>query len=346
MKPVAFGTSALLGAIALALAQTGGALGQTEAVDSNGDGRGRRPVVVAIPDDQVRASVSTLGRSRINQLMTTRVLGGILLGTTQQVSCGDCFSAFGVAGSASGGFHGRTNVTDEIAILGGASANAFRERGADVKIAPIIALSVRYDPADLGPSRPFFEVGGLVSPGASVTYTRPYGLPPTAGSGRADTSATSGMGFVRAGWVARLSPRDEVAVAADLSRGIQRVNGTSEAAGFGNPFPATLRSGSDEVNIGRVGAQYTRLLTDTLEFNVTGGLAYAFDMRSGVEAAVASVGPLARPRLRDTAFFEGGGRLGFRVTERSVVDTFVVTAAGAQPVGTSVHGGVGWRYHF
>lgn len=290
-------------------------------------------------------SIRRLGQSRINQFITTRVLGSLLLGANQQVNCGDCFSAYGAAGSLSGGLSGRYNLTDSVSFLAGAAVNSFKERDADVRFSSTFALSVRYDPAEMGPSRPFFEVGGLVSPEGRVRYTRPYVAAGSIAAGVGDTTATATSGFVRVGWVARLSPRDEFAVLADYSRGSQSVGRYTERAAATNPFAANVVSGTDEIGIARFGAQYTRLLTDTIEGNVNGALAYAFDQKSGLGGTVGASG-LVAPRLRDVTFFEGGGRLGFRITAQSVIDVFAVTAVGPQPVGTSVHGGIGWRYTF
>lgn len=290
-------------------------------------------------------SLGRLGESRINQLITTRVLGSLLLGANQQINCGDCITAYGAAGSLSGGLSGRYNLTDSVSFLAGAAVNSFKERDADVRFSSTFALSVRYDPSDMGPSRPFFEIGGLVSPEARVRYDRSYVSGGSIAAGVGDTSATTSSGFVRVGWVARLSPRDEFAVLADYSRGAQNVGRYTERAAATNPFGASVVGGSDEINIARFGAQYTRLLTDTIEGNVNGAVAYLFDPKSGLNAVVGGVG-LQAPRLRDTAFFEGGGRLGFRITDKSVIDVFAVTAVGPQPIGTSVHGGIGWRYTF
>lgn len=294
----------------------------------------------------IAASIGSLAQDRINQLITTRVLSSILLGANEQVNGCNCVSAFGAFGSMSGGAHGRYNITDSLTILGGASVSSQRDGGAETRYAPTFAASLRFDPAGFGASRPFFEFGGMISPEERMRYRRPYltDLGPAQGSG--DTTATTSAGFLRAGYIFRMSPRDEFAVAADVSRGWQHVGRYSEAPSAFNRLSALVGSGTDTLNIARIGAQYTRLVTDRIEVTVTAGAAYAFDQQSGLTSVVVAGTPIPKPSLRDVPFFEGGARIGYRVADHAVLDAFVVSATGAQPIGTSVHGGVGLRHDF
>lgn len=304
------------------------------------------PASTSTTTEVIAASIGRLADSRINQFITSRVLNSILLGANEQVNGCNCVSAYGAFGSVSGGAHGRYALTDSLTLLAGASLSTHRDRGADVGLSPTFALSLRYDPADLGPNRPFAEIGTVLTPEEWVRYRRPYATSAGLAAGSANTTGSNYVGFVRVGYVARLSPQDEVAATAEYSRGWQRVRGYAEPNTVANPFPAFVAAGTDTVNIAKFGAQYTRLLTETIEANVSAGLGYAFDQRSGVNATILGAGFLGRPRLPNTVFFEGGGRVGFRIDERSIIDTFVVSAAGPQPIGTSVHGGIGYRYAF
>ena len=49
------------------------------------------------------------------------------------------------------------------------------------------------------------------------------------------------------------------------------------------------------------------------------------------------------PTIGNQGWFEYGGRLGFRVTKSWVADLFLNGTAGPQPVGNTLHGGVGLR---
>jgi hypothetical protein len=50
--------------------------------------------------------------------------------------------------------------------------------------------------------------------------------------------------------------------------------------------------------------------------------------------------------MRPVTWAEFGARLGYRLTEKLVVDAFVLGTAGAEPAGNTIHGGLGLRYSF
>ena len=103
-------------------------------------------------------------------MITNRVLGTVLLGVNEQVNCSDCVSAFGSAGSFSAGIHGRKNLTSNLALLAGIAYTQYSEGGYSVTSAPIGAFALRYDFADWGSSRPFFDIGTILSPFEKVRY--------------------------------------------------------------------------------------------------------------------------------------------------------------------------------
>jgi hypothetical protein len=107
-------------------------------------------------------------------MITNRVLGTVLLGINEQINCNDCVSAFGSAGSFSAGVHGRKNITDNLALLAGLAYTQYSEGGYSVTSAPIGAVALRYDFTDWGSSRPFFDIGTLLTPYEKVRYRRSY----------------------------------------------------------------------------------------------------------------------------------------------------------------------------
>jgi hypothetical protein len=52
------------------------------------------------------------------------------------------------------------------------------------------------------------------------------------------------------------------------------------------------------------------------------------------------------PTIGNQSWFEYGGRLGFRITQGWVADLFLNGTAGPQPVGNTIHGGVGLRVSY
>ena len=152
-------------------------------------------------------SINDLGGQRFNQMITNRVLGNVLLGVNEQVNCNDCISAFGSAGSFSAGIHGRKNLTPNLSLLAGIAYAQYNEGGYHVTSSPIGAFALRYDFVDWGSSRPFFDIGTILSPFQKVRYARSY----TTSLGAVSLESSNIKRELRRLWPRRL---DEPAVAA------------------------------------------------------------------------------------------------------------------------------------
>jgi hypothetical protein len=278
-------------------------------------------------------------------MITTRVLANVLLGVNEQVNCSNCVSAFGSAGSFSAGVYGRYNITDSLSILGGLAYAQFNENGFNVTSAPIGAFALRYDFTEWGKSRPFFDVGTVLSPDQHVSYYRSYisSIGPT--SITSNTTASNYSVFERAGWIVRVTPRDEFAVAGELWQGWQRVRGYQEITTLANPFSASIADSTDRINLARVGAQWTHLFGNFVEVNVNGGFVQSFASSTGLQAAVVGVGNIL-PTFGNQHWFELGGRVGARLSKNLTADVFVNGTLGPYPVGNTVHGGVGLRINY
>ena len=294
---------------------------------------------------QIQSSVTSLAQAQLNQLITSRLLGSLLLGANEQVSGCACGGGFASIGSFSLGSHGRWSLNDSLTLLAGAAFEQYYQDGANVRAAPIVAASLRYDPPNWGKSRPFLEFGGAASPYIDTTYTRYYtnGLTPAQGVGSAVDRSISVFG--RVGWVDRLTPIDEAAVFTDLVRGWQQSGGYTEAANALNPFPATVSTGVDRQDVVRFGATYTHLLFGNLEANINGAIAYGFDNEFGSRVNVVSFGSVAPYPLLNSAWTEFGGRLGYRFSRNLVVDAFLIGTLGGE-IGPTLHAGLGVRYAF
>ncbi len=291
------------------------------------------------------ASIGGLADQHFNQMITNQVLGNVLLGINEQVNCSDCISAFGSAGSFSAGLHGRKEFTPNFSLLAGIAYTQFGEGGYNVTSAPIGALALRYDFVDWGPSRPFFDIGAILSPFEKVRYSRNYmtSLGPVSLVSSTDSSDYGVFG--RAGWISRVSPRDELAASVELWQLWQRVAGYSDPAAAFNPFDASIATGTDRTNLVKVGGQWTHLFGSAVEANINGRFVQSFANHSGIVATVTGDG-LVVPTIGDQSWFEYGGRLGFRIAEGWVADFFVDGTLGPQPVGNTIHGGVGLRVNY
>ena len=288
-------------------------------------------------------SVKDLAKQRFNQMITNRVLGTVLLGVNEQVNCGDCVSAFGSAGSFSAGIHGRKNLTSNLALLAGIAYAQYSEGGYSVTSAPIGAFALRYDFTDWGSSRPFFDIGAILSPFQKVRYRRSYQTSLGPVSLDSETSSENYGVYGRAGWISRLSPRDEVAASVEVWQMWQRVKGYSDPAAVAfNPFDANVATGTDKATLVKIGGQWTHLWGNSIETNINGGFVQSFATRSGIVATVTGEGTVV-PTIGNQSWFEYGGRVGYRITKGWIADLFVNGTAGPQPVGNTLHGGVGLR---
>ena len=291
------------------------------------------------------ASISTTADQRFNQIVTNRVLATVLLGVNEQVNCSDCVSAFGSAGSFSAGIHGRKEITSNLSLLAGIAYTEYSENGYKVTSAPIGALALRYDFTDWGSSRQFFDLGAILTPSEKVSYARSY-LTNFGGVALQSSTSASDYGvYGRAGWITRLSPRDEIAASVEIWQMWQRVNGYSDPASAFNPFDASIATGTDRTNLAKIGGQWTHLFGSSVEGNINGGFVQSFANHSGIVATVTGDG-LVTPTIGNQSWFEYGGRLGFRITKGWTADLFVDGTLGPQPVGNTVHGGIGLRANF
>jgi hypothetical protein len=278
-------------------------------------------------------------------MITNRVLGTVLLGINEQINCNDCVSAFGSAGSFSAGIHGRKNLTDNLALLAGLAYTHYSEGGYSVTSAPIGAFALRYDFTDWGSSRPFFDIGTILTPYEKVRYRRNYTTSLGAVTVDGNTTAENYAVYGRAGWIGRLSTRDEVAAAVEFWQLWQRVKGYTDQTLAFNPFDAAFNTGTDKTSLVKVGGQWTHLFGSNIEANINGGYVYAFGTQSGVVATVTGQG-LVTPTIGNQGWFEYGGRLGYRISKGWIADLFVNGTAGPQPVGTTIHGGIGLRINY
>jgi hypothetical protein len=295
--------------------------------------------------DSSGGSIGGLANARFNQMITNRVLGTVLLGVNEQVNCSDCVSAFGSAGSFSAGIHGRKEITPNLSLLAGIAYTQYSEGGYSVTSAPIGAFALRYDFVDWGSSRPFFDIGAILTPFEKVRYSRSYMTSLGAVTLDSQTNAENYGVYGRAGWISRLSPRDEVAASFEVWQLWQRVSGYTDPAAAFNPFDAAVATGTDRTNLVKIGGQWTHLFGNSVEGNINGGYVQSFASHSGIVATVTGDGTVV-PTIGNQGWFEYGGRLGFRIAQGWVADLFVNGTAGPQPVGNTIHGGVGLRVSY
>ena len=191
-----------------------------------------------------KSSVNAVAKAQLGQIVNNGLLSSILLGATQQVSCSSCASGFGALGSFALGTQGRVSLSDRLTAIGGFSYNQWNSSGISVYDAPTVAGALLYDFDNFGSSRPFVEAGGSLTPYESVHGSRPYQNGPTIATGSWTSLDRNLSLFARAGWLARLTPIDEVAAYADFGRNWLDTGGYTEAATRSTPIPRPSSLGS------------------------------------------------------------------------------------------------------
>ncbi len=229
--------------------------------------------------------------------------------------------------------------------MGGFSYGGYSADGVEVNNAPMFAGSLVYDFVKWGRSRPFVEAGVGLTPYSEATYTRTYLNGDTVSSGWGKTINRNMAIFGRVGWVDRLTPIDEAAIYTDISRNWLQTSGYSETMTPANPYPMTLDSGTDALNIARLGGQWTHLFFGKLEANVSAAVAYGFSPTFGSQVSVTDFSGAEPYPTKNSTWLEYGARVGYRVSERMVIDGFILGTAGGE-VGSTIHGGMGLRYLF
>ena len=89
----------------------------------------------------------------------------------------------------------------------------------------------------------------------------------------------------------------------------------------------------------------SQLFGSSVEANINGGWVQSFGARSGIVATVSGDGTIV-PVIGNQGWLEYGGRLGYRISKGWVADLFLNGTAGPQPVGNTLHGGVGLRVSY
>ena len=178
-----------------------------------------------------------------------------------------------------------------------------------------------------------------------MRYTRSYTTSLGAVSLDSPTTSENYAVYGRAGWMSRLSPRDEVAASVEVWQLWQRVKGYTDPAAAFNPFDASIADGTDRTNLVKVGGQWTHLFGIERRGQHQRRLGAILWTHSGIVATVTGDGTVV-PTIGNQGWFEYGGRLGFRITKGWVADLFLNGTAGPQPVGNTLHGGVGLRISY
>jgi len=293
----------------------------------------------------INKSLDQLAASQKAQLLTENLFSSVLLGKNEQVSCGDCGGADMTFGSFTVSGHGRKSITPELTVLYGMDAGQYEEKGAYITNAYTFAAGLRYDPSNMGASRPFLEIGGALTPDQDVSYQRVYSLGSGSAIGIGETKSSEMSLYARVGWVDRLTPRDELAGSFSLGRSWQTQDAYQETAGGANPFNAVYSGGIIQVSVAGLSGQYTHLFGRRVEVAIDATIARTFASRSSVDASIDGFGDQT-VGTGEITYAEPGARVSYRVTRRLKIDAFINATIANRSIGNRAHGGFGVSFAF
>jgi hypothetical protein len=305
-------------------------------------------VAFALPEEALGLSFDQLADARFAQMIDTLTKVQVLLGLNDQITnCGPSLGGFVSFGSFDVATNGRVPLTQDVTLLGGLMAGTASRNGVATPLSAGAALALRYDPAGMGSSRPFAEIGAAGSV-KRMRLERRYDTGTGAASGTGEADGYDLVAYARVGWVSSLGKRDEVAVSASLTGMWQGVAAYEEAQSPDNPFPALVPRSTDRLGIAALNVHYTHLFPEILglpvELGLNGGVQHMFAQKSGVVAQIADLSFAPdRPKI---TYFQLGGRVSMRVSRLLSAGVFVNATLAPDRIGSAVHGGFGFRTLF
>lgn len=306
------------------------------------------------------SSADKLAEDRRAAMIESRAAAYELLGMTQPMEQRSFVRAGALFGSAMAYLAGQASLGG-LTALGGLGYGRQDYDNVAPSDALTVAAALRYTFADpFGDRRqalhPFAELGGWATPEETLTFTRDYANGSGSNSGSGSAPASAFAGYARGGLLWDATKDDRLAGYGEFGRQYLSVGSYVEASGArrGNPFPAAVDGGLFWMNIARAGVSWTHDMGAAfapngqpvpLSFTLAGAVARSFDPRNGLNATLTGAGAVATRSESDT-WGEFGGRIAAQFTPNLLLGFDCSGTAGADPVGTSFHGGVSLTYRF
>ena len=299
-----------------------------------------------IVPDAIQQSVDAFSNTHIGLMAQEHGLTQPLLGDDKPLENTNEFGVFGYGGSAGGGGYSRLASSYGLALLAGVSYGQEAYDQADVDNSFIGAVAVRYLEPGHGLWHPLVEVGGWLTPDASLEFDRIYANGAGTATGVGNTHGELSYIFGRAGMALDLAPREQVVLSGEIGCERLSVDGYSETL-TGNPFNATVAHGTDRMDIAKARLAYSFGITRAFDATVWGAAVYGFNNESDLTANVAGVGTFTAVADNNIAWAEYGARVGYAISPSAIFDVFAEGVSGdPNEIGTRVHGGADLRYRF
>ena len=305
-------------------------------------------------------SAQTLADDRRATMTRSRATANELLGMTRPMSENAYVTAGGLFGSAVGYAAGQASRYG-FTVLGGLGWGAQNYgSGIEQDNALTLAAALRYtlDKPFFGGRvafSPYVELGGWATPEETLTLTRGYVNGAGFSTGRGSADASSFAGYARSGLIWDATASDRLTGYGEIGRQYLSIASYIEAPGLANPFPASVDGGTLFMNVAKVGAAWTHETNHLLSLpngkplpislTLAGAVVHSFSPHTALTASLAAAGTV-RTNSPSETWGEFGGRLSARFTQNLSLGLDLSGTAGADPIGTSLHGGASLAYAF
>jgi probable HAF family extracellular repeat protein len=296
----------------------------------------------------VQAATQQLADEQRNRLIQSGSTADILLGMLQAPSDGSNLYTGGMFGSGEGLFGGQF-VRDNITLHGGI-AYGYQDSGAvDQSSSVSVALAGRYTFQPVAPAlRPYAEIGGWVTPNETLTLSRPYANGAGTAIGTGNSGAYDWAGYGQLGLLWQAQHDLQLSAFGELRQQALNYDGYSEALSSANPFPAKVQGGTLRYDVARLGGSVSRTIEGGMwpvTGTLSGALAHAFNMQSGLRVNVAGVGS-TQGASTSASWGEYGAEVSVGLTKQLSANAGVIATSGNNGMGTQIHGLAGLSYRF
>lgn len=307
------------------------------------DGAGAIVAGLTSPDAQ-QQSVTSLSNQRSGMAAQQHGLAAPLLGGDRPTSAGGEAGVFASGGSASAGGTVRYTSTSGFSIIGGAAWAREDYANTELKNSWIGAGALQYVYDGFGSAaRPLVEVGGWITPNASLAFSRTYANGAGTAVGVGNTRGDLSYMYGRAGGVFGAGAM-QIILSGEYGRQELKTAAYAEQI-TGNPFNAVVSGGTDAMDVVKMRLQGSR---DFGKYDATvwGAWAGGFNRTASYVTSVTGLGTLSPGTLNNIAWAEYGARIGYKISENVTADLVANGISGDANLGTRIHGGAGLRFRF
>jgi probable HAF family extracellular repeat protein len=307
------------------------------------DGAGAIVAGLTSPDAQ-QQSVTSLSNQRSGMAAQQHGLAAPLLGGDRPTSAGGEAGVFASGGSASAGGTVRYTSTSGFSIIGGAAWAREDYANTELKNSWIGAGALQYVYDGFGSAvRPLVEVGGWITPNASLAFSRTYANGAGTAVGVGNTKGDLSYVYGRAGGVFGAGAT-QIILSGEYGRQELKTAAYAEKIA-GNPFNAVVSGGTDAMDVVKMRLQGSR---DFGKYDATvwGAWAGGFNRTATYVTNVPGLGTLSPGALNNIAWAEYGVRIGYKISETVTADLVANGISGDANLGTRIHGGAGLRFRF